>query len=139
MVPRSIAFALNSLYIDTITIISNFDDNVVTFLISIKEDRTNFRLAALARTSADSRPWSAELRSRCIRGSPISSTTVRSSSVSSPVMIQFHLLAELLGKISDHTRELLNGTLNGNHSNLHDGLVQICRNALKIFDLLVKF
>ena len=33
-----------------------------------------------------SSPWSAELRRRCISGSPSSSITVRSSSVSSPVM-----------------------------------------------------
>ena len=38
------------------------------------------------RVSLSSRPWSAELRSKCCRGSPIWSTTVRSSSVSSPVM-----------------------------------------------------
>ena len=38
------------------------------------------------RSSLLSKPWSAELRSKCISGSPISSITVRSSSVSSPVM-----------------------------------------------------
>jgi len=45
---------------------------------------SSFPLSRL--TSADSRPWSAEFLRRCIRGSPISSITVLSSSVSSPVI-----------------------------------------------------
>ena len=38
------------------------------------------------RSSLSSRPWSAEFLNKCWRGSPISSITVRSSSVSSPVI-----------------------------------------------------
>ena len=52
--------------------------------------------------------------------------------------VQFHLLAELLVKISDHTRELLNGIFNGNHSNLHNRFMEIRGYAFEIFDLLVK-
>ena len=39
------------------------------------------------RSSTGSMPWSSELRTRCISGSPIFSTTLLSSSVSAPVMI----------------------------------------------------
>ena len=55
-------------------------------------------LPLCARTSADSKPWSAELRIKCINGSPISSTTVRSSSVSSPVIYNSIFLSNFLDK-----------------------------------------
>ncbi len=45
-------------------------------------------LPAAVRTSADSMPWSMALRTRCISGSPIFSTTVLSSSASSPSTIR---------------------------------------------------
>ena len=49
---------------------------------------------------------------------------------------QFHLLIESLGKIPDHARELIDAVFNRNHSNLHNRLMKICSDPLKVFYLL---
>ena len=53
-------------------------------------------LPAATRSSAGSRPWSSELRTRCTSGSPSASTTVRSSSVSLPTSLSSTCLSSFV-------------------------------------------
>ena len=94
--PRSTAFALT--FSVSIPLPSSLT-SMITLFPSWNAFRLMVPVSGLPRslrTSALSRPWSAELRSRCCNGSPIWSTTVRSSSVSSPVMHNSIFLFNLL-------------------------------------------
>ena len=52
--------------------------------------------------------------------------------------VQFHLLVQLSGKITDHTREFCNYTLDWHHPDFHHGLMKIGRDTLQIFNLLME-
>ena len=52
--------------------------------------------------------------------------------------MKLHLLIKLLGQVSYHTREFVNNALDRNHSKLHNRFMQVCRNAFKVFYLLIK-
>ena len=52
--------------------------------------------------------------------------------------VQFHLLIQLLGQLTDHSRELADYAFNGNHPDLHDRLMQVRGYTLQIFNLLIK-
>jgi len=84
--PRSTALSLTAA---TSIPLPSSPTSMITLLPSWKafkkiEPTSGFPLSI--RVALSSRPWSAELRSKCCNGSPIWSTTVLSNSVSSPVI-----------------------------------------------------
>ena len=51
---------------------------------------------------------------------------------------ELHLLVKLLGKISDHTRESVNNTLDRYHPDLHNRLMDVGSDTLKVFNLITE-
>ena len=89
-------------------------------------------LPAAARRSRDSMPWSTLLRTMCISGSLMSSTTLRSSSVSSPVQHQLDVLAGLLAEVADQPRHLLERLADRHHAHRHRVALQVAGDALQL-------
>ena len=131
-------FCLNRLCINSVTVISDFNHNIVTILISIQEYGTDFRLSSLrthfCRFQSMIRRITEQMHQRI-------SDLIHNSSVQFCFFtghIQFHLFIQLFGQLPDHSRELAHYALNGNHSYLHNGFMKIGGNTFKIFDLLIK-
>ena len=129
---------LNVLHINSVTIIPDLNDNVISILISIKENRTNLRLSTfctnLSRFQTMIGGITKQVHQRITDF--IYHGTIQLRFLTGH--IQFHLLIQLLGQIPDHSWELAYNTLNRNHSYLHNRFVKIRGYTLKIFNLLVK-
>ena len=69
------------------------------------------------------------LRTMCISGSVMSSTTLRSSSVSSPVHHELDLLARLLAQVAHQARHLLEGLADRHHAHRHRVALQVAGDA----------
>ena len=127
----------NAFNINAVTVITHFDNNVVTVLICIQEDRTGFRLASgntLLRhfQSVIGRiPEHMHKRIAYL----VNHGTVKLCLFTAH--IELHGLVKLLGDIADHSRELAHNALDGDHSYLHDRFVKVGGHALQIFYLLV--
>ena len=81
------------------------------------------------RSAGVSMPWSAALRSRCVNGSLISSSTWRSSSVSAPVSTSSISLPSSVARSRVEPRQLLPGRADGLHARFHHPLLQLGRDA----------
>ena len=84
-------------------------------------------LPLASRSSGCSTPWSRELRRRCIIGSPISSITVRSSSVSSPSMVRLISLFNSLDTSRTIRGKRLNTALTGT---MRTFMTMFCRSVV---------
>jgi hypothetical protein len=82
-------------------------------------------LPQASRSAGVSRPWSAELRTMCVNGSLIRSSTLPVEFGVGAVHLQFDLLAEFAGEVADDARQLLPGIADRLHPRLHDAFLQL--------------
>ena len=76
---------LDPLGVETAAVVGDADDDVAALVIGGQPDGALLApCRAASRSAGVSRPWSAELRTMCVSGSLIRSSTWRSSSVSAP-------------------------------------------------------
>ena len=106
-------------------VVDDLDDDAAGVVVGVEPDRALRRLAARRRTSADSMPWSMALRTRCVSGSPIFSTTVLSSSVSAPLIDQLDVLAELAADVAHHALEAVEGVADLHHAQLQRAVADV--------------
>ena len=74
-------------------------------------------------------PWSMALRTRCISGSPIFSTTVLSSSVSAPLMTSSMSLPSSLRDVAHHALEAVEGLADLHHAQVQGAVADLLDQA----------
>jgi hypothetical protein len=104
---------------------------VVALVGRAQRDRALSGLPAATRSSGISIPWSALLRSRCTSGSPSSSMTCLSTSVSPPDDLQFELLARLLREVADQPGVLAEQLVERLHPRPHHRDLDLARHAVE--------
>ena len=74
-------------------------------------------------------PWSTQLRTRCISGSPTSSTIVLSRSVSAPAISRWISLPRAFARSRTIAREAVEDLADRHHADLHDALLDLVGRA----------